>query len=156
MKKYFIFLLILFGCIYFSLGANDNSQIVEAAAPSNYYADVDTSSKQELINSLTTIISAGHKDRGYGGLWEAYHTTDVKPGTNYIWDMYSNENFVVGGSKQGANYSKEGDGYNREHSIPQSWFDEKSPMKSDVHHVYPTDGYVNNRRSNYVFGELTA
>jgi endonuclease I len=26
-------------------------------------------------------------------------------------------------------------------------------MYTDLHHLYPTDGYVNNRRSNYPFGE---
>ena len=26
-------------------------------------------------------------------------------------------------------------------------------MYSDLFHLYPTDGYVNNRRSNYPFGE---
>jgi endonuclease I len=27
-------------------------------------------------------------------------------------------------------------------------------MKSDLHHVFPTDGYVNNRRGSYPFGEV--
>ena len=39
--------------------------------------------------------------------------------------------------------------YNREHTVPQSIFNEALPMKSDLHHLYPTDKYVNNRRSNY-------
>ncbi|MDD6301759.1 MAG: endonuclease [Bacillales bacterium] len=109
----------------------------------------------DLITALSKVIYTSN-GVSYSGLWDAYKTTDIKPGTNYIWDMYSNENYVVGGSKQGANYSKEGDSYNREHSIPQSWFSEKSPMKSDLFHVYPTDGYVNNRRSNYPFGEVSS
>jgi endonuclease I len=70
--------------------------------------------------------------------------------------MYSNvTNYVPGGSDEGGTYSKEGDCYNREHSFPQSWFGESAPMKSDLFHVYPTDGYVNNRRSNYPFGETS-
>ena len=28
-------------------------------------------------------------------------------------------------------------------------------MRTDIHHVVPTDGYVNNRRANYPFGEVT-
>lgn len=156
MKKTFILLLMLLSCLFVGLNAKDNTQIVEveAVAPSNYYSTVDTSSKQKLLSSLTSIISSGHKDRGYGALWTAYHTTDVRPGTNYIWDMYSSKDFVVGGSKQGANYKGEGDGYNREHSIPKSWFNDKAPMINDVHHIYPTDGYVNNIRSNYPFGKV--
>lgn len=74
--------------------------------------------------------------------------TDIKPNSNIIWDMYSNENYDAD-RDHGGNYSKEGDMFNREHSIPQSWFNKKSPMRSDLFHVYPTDGYVNNKRSNY-------
>ena len=43
---------------------------------------------------------------------------------------------------------------NREHIVPQSVFGEKSPMVADAHHVLPTDGYVNGRRSNYPFAEV--
>ena len=55
-----------------------------------------------------------------------------------------------------GSYSKEGDMYNREHSVPQSWFQKASPMKSDAFHVVPTDGYVNNRRGNFPFGNVSA
>jgi len=45
--------------------------------------------------------------------------------------------------------------YNREHSFPNSWFGgNKSHIAyADLFHLYPTDGYVNNKRSNYCFGE---
>ena len=88
-------------------------------------------------------------------MWTAYKTTDVRPGTNKIWDMYSNCNYTAGSSQCG-NYSGEGNCYNREHTVPQSWFNEASPMKSDVFHVIPTDGYVNGWRSNYPFGEVSS
>jgi endonuclease I len=67
--------------------------------------------------------------------------------------MYSNVKWNPG-SKQCGNYGKEGDCYNREHSIPKSWFNDKAPMINDFHHLVPTDGYVNNRRSNYPFGQV--
>ena len=42
--------------------------------------------------------------------------------------MYSDiTNYEIGGSAQGAGSKKEGDGYNREHSLPKSWFDSASP-----------------------------
>src|SRR5699024_11025819 len=56
---------------------------------------------------------------------------------------------------QCGNYGGEGDCYNREHLMPQSWFDENYPMKADIHHIYPTDGYVNGRRGHLPFGEVT-
>ena len=127
----------------------------EAASYDSYYSSVDTSSGKNLINSLRTIISTGHSTLSYSGLWDAYKTTDLKPGTNYIWDMYSNHNFTVG-TDQAGNFSKEGDKYNREHSVPKSWFNDETPMHNDLFHVYPTDGYVNGKRSNYPFGETNS
>ena len=67
--------------------------------------------------------------------------------------MYSNIRHRINDDKCG-NYGGEGDCINREHTIPQSVFNEHSPMKADAHQVIPTDGYVNNRRSNYPFGEV--
>lgn len=52
------------------------------------------------------------------------------------------------------NFQKEGDCYNREHTLPRSWFKGSRLLESDLYHVYPTDGYVNNRRSNFPFGEV--
>ena len=121
---------------------------------STYYASVNTSSGDALITSLTSIISNGHTDRGYSAIWQCYYTSDIKPGTtDKIWDIYSNTNYTVG-KDQAGNYSKEGDAYNREHSIPKSWFKEAKPMVSDAHHLYPTDGKVNGVRSNYPYGEV--
>lgn len=121
-----------------------------------YYRNVDTSLEGEaFMTSIYNVISKDTKDVTYKGAWTAFKTTDIKPGTtNIIYDMYSNYEYECGGSKQGANYKKEGDSYNREHTIPQSWFNEQSPMKADLFHLYPTDGYVNNIRSNYPHGNV--
>lgn len=54
---------------------------------------------------------------------------------------------------QCGNYSGEGSCYNREHSFPKSWFNDASPMVTDLFHIVPTDGYVNGQRSNYPFGQ---
>ena len=123
-------------------------------APTTYYSDADTSSGEKLIKSLTSIISNGHKAQGYDALWTAYQTTDIKPGTtDIVWDMYSNTNYNVK-KDHGGNYSKEGDMFNREHTVPQSWFSKNNPMVCDVHHIYPTDGKVNGMRSSYLHGEV--
>ncbi|MDE5968068.1 MAG: endonuclease, partial [Muribaculaceae bacterium] len=68
-------------------------------------------------------------------------------------DMYSTKHWSF--SSKCGNYSSVGDCYNREHSLPKSWFKEASPMKSDAFHVYPTDGKVNGQRSNYPYGECS-
>lgn len=126
--------------------------IADAEAPAGYYKSAEGKNKGALLSALCDIVGQ-HTNVGYDGLWEVYRESDVVPGTNKIWDMYSSAtNFTVG-SDQCGNYSGEGDCYNREHSMPKSWFDDRSPMYSDAFHIYPTDGYVNNRRSNYPFGE---
>lgn len=124
----------------------------------SYYAQADTSSGQKLIESLTTIVTTNSVDIGYDSVWDAYEYTDIKTtknGKKIIWDVYSNHEYTFR-TDQAGNYSKEGDVYNREHSVPKSWFDDKRPMHNDLFHLYPTDGYVNGKRSNYAFGEVSS
>lgn len=104
-----------------------------------------------LKNILHDLISQ-HNDLGYNNLWDAYATTDVDA-TGHIIDMYSKITHYTP-SSHGSTYSGEGDMLNREHTVPQSWFDEKSPMKADLFQVYPVDGWVNGMRSNYPYGEV--
>ena len=151
----FYVMILLFVASIFCIVSLDGTN-VEAASYDSYYTNVDTSSGKNLINSLRTIVTTGAKDIGYDGVWDAYYTTDIKPGTsNIIWDMYSNHNYRVG-TDQAGNYSGEGDKYNREHSVPKSWFNDDRPMHNDLFHVYPTDGYVNGKRSNWPFGEVSS
>ena len=120
----------------------------------NYYSSISTTSTGDaLVKELGSLISSTHKAKTYDDLKNGYKYTDLKPGTNYIWDIYSNYNYTWTGTLQ-SSYPKEGAGYNREHIIPQSWFSKQSPMVSDIIQVLPTDGYVNNQRGNYPFGEV--
>lgn len=123
-----------------------------AEVPAGYYDAAVGKSGEELQKSLSTIINNA-TDVGYSGLWDLYRTTDKRP-DGKVWDMYSDVTDFVFGTDQCGTYSSEGDCYNREHSVPKSWFSEQSPMKSDVWHVYPTDGKVNGMRSNNPFGEV--
>ena len=42
---------------------------------------------------------------------------------------------------------------NAEHTVPQSWFSKRNPMKSDIHHLFPTHKTPNNKRGSHPFGE---
>jgi endonuclease I/chitodextrinase len=55
-----------------------------------------------------------------------------------------------------GNYSGEADCHNREHIIPQSSFGSASPMQNDIHHVVPSDGYVNGQRGSLPFGTVSS
>lgn len=121
-----------------------------AEAPAGYYSACEGKTGQELLESLCRTIS-DHTVVSYSGLWSLYRTTDTDA-DGRIWDMYSTKRWTYA-SEQCGNYSYIGDCYNREHSMPKSWFDDASPMVSDAFHIYPTDGKVNGQRSNYPFGE---
>lgn len=131
--------------------------ITKAQAPQGYYSSAEGKTGTALRAALHSIIK-DHNSVPYKELHSYYPQTDAKP-NGKVWDMYSD---VPGGhpayeynfGKTCGNYSGEGDCYNREHLWPQSWFNDGAPMKSDLFHVVPTDGYVNGRRSNYAFGEV--
>lgn len=124
-----------------------------AQGPNNsgtYYQAANGRKGAALKTALYTIISK-HTTISYDGLLTYYKQTDRRA-DGKVWDMYSNTTNYSFTDNNGS-YKKEGDIYNREHSVPQSWFGKASPMKSDIVHVVPTDGYVNGRRSNFPFGE---
>ena len=123
-----------------------------------YYKAANGKKGSALKSSLRDIITAGYDQQTYKEVWAAYKTTDIKPDGIHVYDIYSNISNFVYGDDQAGNYSKEGDVYNREHTFPKSWFGGKNayPMYSDLFHVMPTDGYVNNMRSDYPYGETDA
>ena len=72
---------------------------------------------------------------------------------------------VPGSSDSGADYREPGDangdglhdsdGMNAEHSWPQGFFNKAAPMKSDLHHIFPTFIQVNGMRGSEPFGEVS-
>lgn len=130
------------------------------AVTSDYYSSVNGKSGADLFNAVHSVAKTGYTSGlSYDGLWTVYCSIDLNS-SGKVWDMYSNAtSYTCGGSEEGANYSKEGDSYNREHSIPKSWFGGSKSANTpgtDLFHVVPTDGYVNNMRSAYAFGEVSS
>jgi endonuclease I len=135
-----------------------------AQIPIGYY-NTATGNGYTLKTQLYNIIK-GHTNNGYAGLYTTYLTSDIdsfyeNDGT--ILDMYSENpsgtdpyNYTTGTTQRCGSYSIEGDCYNREHIIPQSVFNEQSPMVADAHFITPTDGKVNGIRSNYPHGTVTS
>lgn len=118
----------------------------------NYYQAANGKKGEALKTALFNIIKA-HTDIGYSGLKAAYKQTDVRA-DGYIRDWYSSATQYEPGSNFASSYKEEGDGYNREHSMPQSWFDKASPMRADIVHVFPTDAKINGNRGDNPFGEV--
>ena len=134
-----------------SSSSNSQSSSSSSIQANSYYDGFDFSLRGEQLKTALFKKIASHTNVGYDGLYKVYKTSDVYS-DGKIWDMYSSYHFSTGNTA--GSYSKEGDCYNREHTIPQSVFSSKSPMVADAFHVVPTDGYVNNRRSNYPHAEV--
>lgn len=126
--------------------------------PPGYYDSAQGLQGYQLKTALHNIIK-NHNPRTYANLWTDFQSTDKKS-NGKVWDMYSDNpsgtppyefTFIT---DQCGNYNSENDCYNREHSMPASWFNDGSPMYTDLFHLYPTDGWVNNKRSNYPFGRV--
>ena len=121
-----------------------------AAIPNNYYNSALGKNDQELMSSLHKIVR-GHYMIYYSKLWEKFKTTDCNG--NIIIDRYSNSQFTYSENQCGQ-YSGIGQCYNREHSVPNSWWGAaQDTMYSDLYHMYPVDGWVNAERGNYPFGD---
>ena len=150
MKRFFL----LTSIFFFALSLFAKS-VTPASSLPTYYKDINGKSGKSLFDAVHVVAKVGYSSLGYSGLWTAYKTTDVRD-NGKIWDMYSDCSWTVG-SDQCGGYSNECDCYNREHSIPKSWFGgSESGPGCDIFQVVPTDGYVNNRRSNYAFGEVSS
>ena len=127
------------------------SMSLMAQIPNGYYNNANGKIGDELKVALHDIIK-GHHVVSYNGLLNAFAYTDCKP-NGKIWDIYSNIEYSLNTGLCGE-YEQEGDCWNREHTWPQSWFNEQTTPRSDLFHVYPTDGFVNGQRSNYPYGEV--
>ena len=140
MKRLSIFLCALFSVLMLS-----------AAPKAGHYAQLDGTSASGLCDAIGKVASQGYHSLGYNGLYEAYKTTDSKNGR--IWDMYSNCSFAY--TNTCGNYKNECDCYNREHSVPQSWWGKGTTNQGcDIFILLPTDGKVNGMRGNYPYGEV--
>jgi endonuclease I len=134
--------------------------------PPGYYNAANGLTCTLKQDALRSIIATGYIDRGYAGLWTTYATSDIKPSTtNQLWCIYTDNNGVSScGSPMtipafqdsGSGGTSECQKYNREHTVPQSWFAQNPPMVSDAFHVLPTDKKVNSVHGNQPYGETNS
>lgn len=134
-----------------------------AQIPAGYYDGTAGLTGYALKTKLHEIISAKHYAYNYSNVTGFYATTDIDNYYEYdgtILDIYS-ENPV---GPEAYNYtplqitgtaSAEGQGFNREHGMPQSTYYGVYPMYSDIHYLIPADAYINQRRSNYPYARNT-
>lgn len=142
-------------------------------APAGYYDGTSGLSGFALKSKLHQIISKNYNWH-YGDLQEFYKQTDLdiyydhtaannpSAGIYLLLDIYSEiptgtDSYEYNSTQLVGNASAEGQGWNREHMIPQSTFSSGSisnyPMYSDLFYVIPADARINQLRSNYPYGK---
>ena len=140
------------------------SVYLSAQAPANYYDGTAGLSGFALKSKLHNIISKKNYNWNYGDLTDYYNQTDLDryddhgiSNTTILMDIYSEKI----GQADAYEYttadiigsaSAEGQGWNREHMMPQSTYYSNYPMYSDLFYVVPTDARINQLRSNYPYG----
>ncbi len=143
------------------------SSLLHAQAPSGYYDGTAGLSGYALKSKLHDIVSARNINWNYGDLTNYYNQTDLDryydhgaSNTTILLDMYSEipsgpDAYEYTTANIIGSASAEGQGWNREHMMPQSTFYSNYPMYSDLLYVVPTDARINQLRSNYPYGIST-
>ena len=108
------------------------------------------------------ITGQAFRDWIKANFYDGFHTTlGYSTARMYMYNYIDNENnsiiCVYSGFVQPWNYGGTGTNpapINCEHTVPQSFFGSAEPMKSDIHHLFPTYGNWNSTRSNYPFADI--
>jgi endonuclease I len=128
--------------------------------PTGYYSSANAGGSR-LKTQLHNIINY-HQTQSYSSLWQHFKQTDATF-AGKVWDMYSDlpcqePPYIftfVEDQDTGTGGNSEGDVYNREHSVPRSWFGGQiDPMNTDLFHIWPVDKWVNAQRADYPYGEV--
>jgi len=130
-----------------------------AQVPAGYYNGTEGLTGYALKSKVHEIISKKIFSYNYSQIGPLYVNTDLDKyyeNDNTVLDIYTEkptaaESFNYDLSQNIGSASAEGQGWNKEHGMPQSTFYGMYPMYSDMHYLIPADAYINQRRSNYPY-----
>lgn len=121
-------------------------------ASNNYYASLNGLKGQELFNAVFNLQNKYRNNvKSYDSLKSLYLTTFNdkyfdEDGKETLIDLYTENPDGKDHAKYwGTNMSS---GFNREHLVPQSWFNKNSKTRCDAHFVWPADASINSARGN--------
>ena len=105
--------------------------------------------KQLVINDYKTTSTLGYNNARD----IMYSEIDIRPG-NQLTGVYSGYTITLDLSQDPSTNAYD-QGINCEHTWPQSLGSGSEPMKSDMHHLFPTKSNVNSSRGNDPFAEIS-
>lgn len=125
-----------------------------------YYSTSQNKSEAALKTALKAKITQGYNSLGYNGArdnmfmsFDNQKTNGQGATVNTLECVYTGT-VITGYSSRSAaqNGSPQ---FNTEHTFPQGMFSSNEPMRSDIHHLFPTTNTSNSQRGNDPFGIVT-
>ncbi|HCV44437.1 MAG TPA: hypothetical protein DGH68_13195 [Bacteroidetes bacterium] len=107
--------------------------------------------ENDLKTALLNLVN-NHTVLGYNTARDRmFETIDDPTGVDTIECVYTGRRIHAATRTEAQNQ-----GFNTEHSWPQSTFNSQDPMVSDINHLFPTDEPPNSARANYPFGPVVS
>ncbi|MCB0801574.1 MAG: endonuclease [Flavobacteriales bacterium] len=125
-----------------------------------YYNSTENLSEEALKTALKTRLGQGYNSLGYNnGRDLIFMTIDNKKtngqgaSVNTLECVYTGTTITGYASRSAAQSGNPQ--FNTEHTFPQGHFNSNEPMKSDIHHLFPTTNNSNSQRGNKPFGNIS-
>ncbi|MBI4535360.1 MAG: endonuclease [Ignavibacteriae bacterium] len=116
-----------------------------------YYNSTQGLWENDLKNALLNLVN-NHTVLGYNIARDRmFETIDDPAGIDTIECVYTGRRIRAVNRTEAQNQ-----GFNTEHSWPQSTFGSLDPMQSDINHLFPVDEEANSARSNYPFAPVVS
>ncbi len=120
-----------------------------------YYDQTENLSEENLKNVIKLITGNGYNELGYNAARDSMFMDFDNERTNGQGAVQNTLECVYTGRKA-VGYTSRSDcqtnfSFNTEHTFPQSLFSSLEPMKSDLHHLFPTDILANSQRGDNPF-----
>tara|TARA_B110000046_G_scaffold28052_1_gene28771 strand:- start:66308 stop:67957 length:1650 start_codon:yes stop_codon:yes gene_type:complete len=128
--------------------------------PLAYYNLTENLTEEALKLALKTRIAQGYIQLSYNAARDAmFMTIDNKRQNGQNATVNTLECVYTGFNKTSYTSRSNAQGtspnFNTEHTFPQGFFNSNLPMRSDIHHLYPTTNNSNSQRGNKPFGVAT-
>lgn len=124
-----------------------NYSLATGKYPDTLYKFTQGLIDEQLKTVLNNFTTQGYVSLGYDNARNKMFETVDDYGGDTIECVYTGTKIKAVNRTEAQNQ-----GFDTEHTYPQSYFNSNEPMRSDIYHLYPTLSSANNARSNYHFG----
>lgn len=124
-----------------------------------YYSSTENKEGEALKAALKSRISQGYVQLSYNQARDEMYMMIDNQKTNGQGASVNTLECVYTGT-QVTSYTDRTNaqlqGFNTEHTFPQGFFSQNLPMRSDIHHLFPTTQSSNSERGNKPFGVVSS